>query len=76
MKEIFCTSDPGELAFLKSVFESVGIPIFLFDEHTSHILGGFGAGFTPCRIMVSDSDFEAANLLLDDLEEELGWGDE
>jgi hypothetical protein len=71
MKEIFASSDPGEIAFLQSVFEDAGIKIFLFDQHTSQMLGGLGGGFTPCRIMVSESDYEAALDILDEIDAQL-----
>lgn len=70
MKEIFQTNDLAEIALLRSVFDAAGIPLFLFDEHANAMLGGFG-GWTPCRIMVSDSDYEDALDLLDSLE----WDD-
>lgn len=69
MIEILQTDDPMELALLKSAFEAAGIPLFVFDEHTSNALGGYGA-WTPCRVMVSDSDYDAAMDLLDELDDE------
>ena len=69
MREILQTDDPVEIALLKSVFEAANIPIFLFDEHANSMMGGI-AGWTPCRIMVSDSDYEDALDILDDLDEE------
>lgn len=70
MREIFQTDDLAEIALLKSLFKSAGIQIFLFDELASANLGSFGA-WTPCRIMVSDSDYEAALDVLDSVE----WDD-
>ncbi len=69
MREILQTDDPFEIALLKSVFEAADIPIFFFDEHASTALGGLG-GWTPCRVMVSDSDYEDAMDILDALDEE------
>ncbi len=71
MKEIFTSSDPGEIAFLQSVFEDAGIKIFLFDQHTSQMLGALVGGFSPCRIMVSESDYESALDVLDDIDAQL-----
>jgi hypothetical protein len=76
LKEIFSSNDPGEIAFLQSIFQDAGIQIFLFDQHTNSIAGGFAGGFAPCRIMVSESDFETALDLLDDLDEQLAAEDE
>lgn len=69
MIEILQTDDPMEIALLRSAFEAAGIPIFVFDEHASTALGGFGT-WTPCRVMVSDSDYDAAMDLLDRLDDE------
>jgi hypothetical protein len=76
LKEIFSSNDPGEIAFLRSIFEDAGIAIFLFDEHTNSIAGGFAGGFAPCRIMVSESDFEEAMDVLDDIDEQLAAEDD
>lgn len=69
MQEILQTDDQIELALVKSVFAAAGIPIFVFDEHMSTALGGFGA-WTPARIMVADEDLDEALDLLDRMDEE------
>jgi len=56
----------AEVAFIKSVFADAGIPIALFDEHTSSVLAGM-IGDIPCRIMLLDDDLydDALDLLED-----------
>lgn len=65
MKEVLRIDNPAEVAVLKSVFEAAGIPLFVFDEHTSSIMGGLG-GWTPCRLMVPDSEEEDALRLIEE----------
>ena len=64
MKEIYTTSDAGEKAFLKSLFQDVGIPLTFSNA----------AKGEQCQVMVSDADFEAAceiiDQYLDDLDAE------
>ena len=71
LKEIFASTDPVEISFLQSIFEDAGIKIHLFDSHTNAILGSVAGGFSPCRIMVSESDYETALDLLDELDAQL-----
>ena len=65
MQEVYRTTDPGEIALLKSVFESAGINVFLFDEHTS-ALGSLAAGYMPCRFMVVEEEYEDACKILEE----------
>lgn len=66
MKEIYRTSNMGEIAFLKSVFQSEDIPITTLDEMTSQTFGGM---FGTCRIMLlDDNDYENARTILTELE--------
>lgn len=62
MKEVYRTTNPGEVALLKSVFESAGIELFLFDEHANSM--GIYGGWAPCRFMVVDDEYEDACKLL------------
>jgi hypothetical protein len=63
MKEIYRTTNPAEIAVLKSVFESAGIELFLFDEYANS-LGVMGADYAPCRFMVLDEEYEDACAVL------------
>lgn len=66
MKEIYRTSNMGEIALLKSVFQSEDIPITTLDEMTSQMFGGM---FGICRIMLlNDNDYEDACALLAEME--------
>lgn len=66
MKEIYRTSNIGEIALLKSVFQSEDIPIATFDEMSNQMFGGM---FGTCRIMLlDDDDYEDACALLAELE--------
>jgi len=66
MKEIYRTSNMGEIALLKSVFQSEGLPITTLDEVTSQTFGGM---FGTCRIMLlNENDYEDACDILTELE--------
>lgn len=68
MREIFRTSDPVEISFLKSVFQEADIPVVLFDEFTSQMLSGILGDEIPCRIMVlDDDDYEDAVAIINDV---------
>lgn len=68
MREIFRTSDPVEISFLKSVFQEADIPVVLFDEFTSQMLSGILGDEIPCRIMVlDDDDYEDAVTIINDV---------
>ena len=59
MKELYRTTNPSEIAVLKSVFESAGIEVVLFDEF-ANALGAAGVGYVPCRFMVLDVEYDEA----------------
>ena len=59
MKELYRTTNPSEIAVLKSVFESAGIGVVLFDEHANS-LGIMGGGYAPCRFMVLKEEYDDA----------------
>jgi hypothetical protein len=61
MKEIYRSTDPVEVALLTSVFESAGIRLFTFDNTLAMDLG-----YSPCRFMVLDEDYDDACDILDD----------
>jgi len=58
MREIYSTTNPAEIAVLKSVFESAGIKLFLFNEQINS-MQIYGA-WTPCRFMVVDEEYDDA----------------
>jgi hypothetical protein len=64
MREIYRTTNPSEIAVLKSVFESSGIKLFLFDEqmNSMSIYGAWTAG----RFMVVDEEYDDACKILED----------
>jgi len=59
MKELYRTTNQSEIAVLKSVFESAGIKVFLFDEYANS-LGIMGGGYAPCRFMVVEDEYDDA----------------
>ena len=66
MKEIYRTSNMGEIALLQSVFQSENIPVALFDQMSSQMFGG---ALGECRIMLlNENDYEDACALLAELE--------
>jgi hypothetical protein len=64
MREIYRTTNPSEIAVLKSVFESSGIKLFLFDEQMNS-MSIYGA-WTACRFMVVDEEYDDACKILED----------
>ncbi|MFH1157488.1 MAG: methyltransferase [Pseudomonadota bacterium] len=60
MREIFRSTDLAEIAMLTSVFKAAGLQLFPFDEYTNAIGGGLLGGFSPCRFMVLDEEYEDA----------------
>ena len=60
MREIFRSTNPAEIALLKSVFKSSGVQLFPFDEYTHAVGGGILGGFSPCRLMVLDEEYNNA----------------
>ncbi|HYD19572.1 MAG TPA: DUF2007 domain-containing protein [Patescibacteria group bacterium] len=66
MQEIFRTSEPAEIAFVKSLLESAKIKYFVFGEHLTAALGGMLDNISDCRFMVLEEDFDEASSLLED----------
>jgi len=65
MRELFRTTQLGEIALMQSVFAAADIKLFLFDEHMNS-LGGIFTGFAPCRFMVLDDEYAEAREILKD----------
>lgn len=59
--ELMRTSNPAELAFIKSVLNSEGINYRVFDEHFPYV----GAALVPARVMVEKKDESKAKALLE-----------
>lgn len=51
--------DLGELALMKSLLEGSSIPYFVQNEHFGSLYGG-----ATCAVMVPESDFERATILM------------
>ncbi len=62
MLTVFSSTDPVDLSFAKSILSSVGISPYEADVHTSNIEGSIG--IFPKRLMVVESDFDAAHQAL------------
>lgn len=61
MQEIFRTSQPGQIAFVKSLLTEARIKYFVFGED---VIPGTTGAFAECRFMVlEDEAAEAAELL-------------
>ncbi len=54
MDEVFRTSDPVKLSFIRHLLDEAGIEAFVLDEHTAHIDGR--GPLVPVRVMVRSSD--------------------
>jgi len=66
MKELLRTNDVVKLSWLQAYLANARIESFVLDQYTSILEGSAGA--IPRRLMVGDDDYEAALVLLDDLE--------
>ncbi len=55
MKEIYRSADPVEVSLLTSVFDSAGVQLFTFDNTLA-----MGLGYSPCRFMVLEEDYDDA----------------
>lgn len=66
MKELLRTNDVVKLSWLQAYLTNARIESFVLDQYTSILEGSAGA--IPRRLMVGDDDYEAALVLLDDLE--------
>lgn len=63
MREVYRTTNPSEIAILRSVFESAGIKAFVFDEYA--LGNSLQYGMSPgCRFMVMDEEYDHACALL------------
>jgi len=62
VRELLRTNDPVRLSFLEALLRDSGIEILVLDHHTSLVEGSIGA--IPRRLMVQDSDYRRARLVL------------
>ena len=62
MRELLRTNDLVRLSFLEAVLRDSGIELLVLDQHTSLVEGSIGA--IPRRLMVQDSDYPHARLVL------------
>ena len=62
MRELLRTNDLVRLSFLEAVLRDSGIELLVLDQHTSLVEGSIGA--IPRRLMVQDSDYRRARLVL------------
>jgi hypothetical protein len=63
MIELIRTADPVLLSWLDMIFRQHGIKMVVFDTHTSTVYGG-ALSLVARRVMVDESDLEAARTLL------------
>jgi hypothetical protein len=63
MKDILRTTDPVLLSFAESMLRAAGIPVAVFDTHTSAVEGSISA--IPRRLMVADEDVSRAQAIID-----------
>jgi hypothetical protein len=68
MRELLRTNDLVRLSFLEAFLRDSGIEILVLDHHTSLVEGSIGA--IPRRLMVQDSDYRCARLVLTEAGEE------
>ena len=62
MRELLRTNDLVRLSFLEALLRDSGIESLVLDQHTSLVEGSIGA--IPRRLMVQDSDYRRARLVL------------
>ncbi len=62
MKELLRTNDPVLLTWLAALLRDQGVESVVFDTHTSVLEGSANA--IPRRMMVIDSDYDAARRIL------------
>ncbi len=78
MTTILATGDPGQIAFIKSLFDETEIPYVVKGEGVQDLfgIGRLGTGYNtitgPVQIQVPKDRVEEAEALLKDLEGELG----
>lgn len=63
MKDILRTTDPVLLSFAESMLTAAGIPVAVFDVHTSAVEGSILA--IPRRLMVADEDVVRAEAIIE-----------
>ncbi|MEQ9489231.1 MAG: DUF2007 domain-containing protein [Alphaproteobacteria bacterium] len=68
MRELLRSNDLVRLSFIEAVLADAGIDSLLMDHFTSAVEGSIGA--LPRRLMVPDDDFDRAQRLIEDLEDE------
>ncbi|WP_121062835.1 DUF2007 domain-containing protein [Chachezhania antarctica] len=64
MKELLRSTDPTIMAFASALLQGEGIESFPLDVNMSVLEGGIGA--LPRRMMVRESDFDRALIVLAD----------
>ncbi|MEZ5823583.1 MAG: DUF2007 domain-containing protein [Geminicoccaceae bacterium] len=62
MVELLRSNDMAHLSWVRAMLEGAGIDCLQLDEHMSALEGSIGA--IPRRILVEESDLEAARRLL------------
>ena len=62
MEELYTSTDPVEISYLKLRLEQAGLKIFCLDNHTSLMEGSLG--ILPTRIMVAQEYYHDAKQLL------------
>jgi hypothetical protein len=78
VKELFRTNDPVLISWAEALLLGDGIKAFVLDGNMSVLEGSANA--IPRRMMVNDTDFEAARSLVDvaraelDLSADIRWG--
>jgi len=70
MKELLRSTDPTVLAFASALLQGEDIDCFQMDVNMSILEGGIG--IFPRRMMVHDTDFDAALRVMRDNEIDLG----
>tara|TARA_B100001123_G_scaffold96101_1_gene110670 strand:+ start:214 stop:450 length:237 start_codon:yes stop_codon:yes gene_type:complete len=63
VQAVYKSNDPVELGWLLSVLRDAGFEAVILDTHTSIVEGSVGA--IPRRIVVPDSDKDAARALVE-----------
>lgn len=67
MQELLRTNDPVLINWVTALLEDAGIPVLVFDQHTSILDGSIGA--IPRRVVVDSDDYIEAYRLLAAMEE-------
>jgi len=72
MRELLRSNDLVHLSWVRATLEAEGIDVLILDEHVSGIEGGINA--FQRRLMVEESVFERATLLLQQAKAALDGG--